>query len=118
MAIKSLARNKKTAVAEKKAEPSNIKTAELQTEAAVDFPKEGEMVLPGHYAVRISAKPGYDVEINTGGAEWTPVRESVGYYWYDWWPAKPGRTVLSVRVKVGKGRWKKASERICTVVGN
>jgi hypothetical protein len=116
MPLKSLIRGKKSSSAEKKAEtPFGGKPAELAAEAVIDFPKEAEKVLPGHYAVRITARPGYDVEINTGGTEWWPCRESVGHFWFDWWPSKPGRTTLSLRVKVGKGRWKKVSERSCTV---
>lgn len=116
MAIKSLVRGKKTSVAERKPELSAArKQAEPAADAVVDFPKEGEEILTGHYAVRISATPGSDVEINTGGSDWWPCREAVGFFWFDWWPAKPGRTTLSVRAKAGKGRWRKAAERTCIV---
>ncbi len=89
--------------------------ADAAPEARIDFPKEGQKVAAGHYAVRISAKTGWDVEINAGGTEWWGCRESVGFFWFDWWPAKPGKTILTVRVKSGKGRWKKSAERACTV---
>ena len=105
----------KTSLAVKK---SAAEKAPLTTDAAdaqIDFPKEGQKIATGHYAVRITAPSGLDVEINTGGTEWWGCRESVGFFWFDWWPAKPGRTVLTVRLKSGKGRWKKASERACTV---
>ena len=117
MPIKSLIRGKKSAVADKKSEPEkNREGTEASVEARIDFPKEGDKILAGHYAVRISAKSGADVEISAGGDEWWPCRESVGFYWFDWWPSKPGRANLSVRVKVGKGRWKKVTERSCSVI--
>ena len=116
MPIKSLLRGTKSAPAARKtAVDKPRRAAEAAPEGRIDFPKEGERVSSGHYAVRISAPKGWDVEINTGGTEWWGCRESVGFYWFDWWPAKPGRTNLSVRVKSGKGRWKKVSERACTV---
>jgi len=120
MPIKSLLRGAKTAVTGKKAAPEKTRpVAESAPEGRIDFPKESEKVASGHYAVRISAPKGWDVEINAGGTEWWGCREAVGFYWFDWWPAKPGRTTLSIRVKSGKGRWKKVSERACTVtVGN
>ena len=117
MPIKSLIRGKKSAVVDKKAEPEkNRAGGELTIEATIDFPKEGEKILAGHYAVRISAKSGVDVEISAGNDEWWQCRESVGFYWFDWWPSNPGRVTLSARVKIGKGRWKKVAERSCTVV--
>jgi hypothetical protein len=116
MSIKSLIRGKKNSVADKKPDANGAKKpVALAADAVIDFPKEGQEVQAGHYAVRVSARPGFDVEINTGGADWFPCREAVGFFWFDWWPAKPGRTTLALRVKVGKGRWKKVSERSCRV---
>lgn len=112
MPIKSLrspASGRKPAPAVKKPQPA-------AEEATVDFPQEGELVLPGHYAVRISAQPGFDVEISSDGKEWHPTRFSVGFHWYDWNISRPGRAVLSLRVKSGKGRWKKIGERECVVI--
>ena len=115
MSIKSLIRGKKNALTDKKPVSTNGKTTELAADAVIDFPKEGEEILAGHYAVRISAKTGLDVEIGAGGNEWWPCRESVGFFWFDWWPSKVGRTTLALRVKSGKGKWKKVSERTCKV---
>lgn len=91
------------------------KAAEPTAEATVDFPASGETVLPGHYAVRISTQLENDVEINVGGKEWFACRESLGFFWFDWWPSNPGPVTLSVRVKTGKGKWKNAAERACRV---
>jgi hypothetical protein len=116
MPIRSLFRSKKIESVAKKGENGKDRaSAEPALEARIDFPKEGEKILSGHYAVRVSAKPGLDVEISTGGDVWWACRESVGFFWFDWWPTKAGRTTLSVRVKSGKGRWKKAADRACSV---
>jgi hypothetical protein len=114
MPIKSLIRGRRPAADKKPAVPA--KKSQEAAEATIDFPQEGELVVPGHYAVRITAQPGFDVEISTDGKIWQFTRPSVGFHWFDWYPAKPGRTVLSVRVKSGKSRWKTASERECVVL--
>jgi len=116
MPIKPLVKSRRPLAAEKKPSSSAL-TPGGAVEVTVDFPHEGELVLPGHYAVRVSAQPGYDVEISTDGKEWSLTRPSVGFHWFDWWPSASGRTVLSARVKSGKGRWKKVSERECIVIG-
>lgn len=113
MPIKSVTRARRASIDKKVAAPSSRADA---ADALIDFPQEGELVLQGHYAVRISAEPGMDVEISSDEKEWSPTRPSVGFHWFDWTAVAPGRTVLSLRVKVGKGRWKKVSERECIVV--
>ena len=113
MPIKSLLRPKRNSGIEKKDDSAPGRN---DLEGSIDFPREGDTVLPGHYAVRISAKSGSDVEISTGG-DWQACREAVGYFWFDWWPTKPGRTTLSLRTKMGKGKWKKVGDRTCTVIG-
>jgi hypothetical protein len=115
MPIKALNRARRAPAAAKKAV---VKRTEESTEAAIDFPQEGELVTPGHYAVRITAQPGYDVEVSTDGKEWFGTRPSVGFHWFDWTAGRTGRAVISVRVKVGKGRWKKVCERECVVLGD
>jgi hypothetical protein len=83
---------------------------------SIDFPVDGEQIIPGHYAVRISAGPLSLVEINVGGKEWYPCRESLSYYWFDWNPVKPGRVKLTARYARGLEEGA-TSERTCTVVG-
>ena len=115
MPTKALNRARRAPATDKKVAAKKI---EEPVEAAIDFPQEGELVTPGHYAVRVSAKPGYDVEISTDGKEWFGTRPSVGFHWFDWMPSKTGRTVISVRIKSGKGRWKKVCERECVILGD
>jgi hypothetical protein len=97
----------------KKAVPTAV-VKPASTEATIDFPQEGEQVFPGHYAIRITAKPGVEVEINVGGQDWFGCRESIGHYWYDWWVTRPGKVDLSLRVKSG-GKWKTVARRTTTV---
>lgn len=119
MATRSPIRGKKGAPGEKKSDVAeSSKSSQASGEAVIDFPQEGEYVTTGHYAVRISASTGFDVEFNDGGSDWWPCRESVGYFWFDWWPTHAGKTILSVRFKSGNGRWKTSPGRTCNVTVN
>lgn len=82
----------------------------------IDFPREGEQVRPGHYAVRIAAGGARRVEVAINGGEWQACRSSVGYFWYDWRPEEPGRQELVARARSGKGRARKAEVRSCRIV--
>ena len=81
---------------------------------AVDFPAEGELVFPGHYAVRIHALDAAAVEVSVDGGPWSPCREALGYHWHDWNPSEPGSHEIVARVKIG-GRWKRSKTRACIV---
>ncbi|MBV9079911.1 MAG: hypothetical protein JO102_02190, partial [Elusimicrobia bacterium] len=120
MPIKPLVRTNAKA---KKAEPAAPKktaaapAAKAASKPSIDFPVEGELVLPGHYAVRVSAPEGSGPEISTDGKQWNACRPAVGYFWFDWWPSAKGRVTLQLRLKAN-GKWTKVAERGCSVVGN
>lgn len=80
-------------------------------EILLDYPRNGETVAPGHYAIRISAKPEHAVEVSIDGGEWLSCRESVGFYWYDWTPAGTGEVKIVARAKNGGPRAKRSEER-------
>jgi hypothetical protein len=84
---------------------------------AIDFPREEELVNPGHYAIRISGVPNAEVQISINNGEWQGCRASIGHYWFDWAPAKAGEVVINARQRVGKGRWKSSDQRFCRIVG-
>lgn len=81
---------------------------------SVDFPTEGELVFPGHYAVRVQALDAASVEIAVDGGGWNACREALGYHWFDWNPSEPGSHEIVARAQVG-GRWKKSKARACIV---
>lgn len=81
---------------------------------AIDFPKEGEEIPSGHYAIRLSASGG-NVEVSFDGKTWHPCREAVGHHWYDWFPAEPGRFSIQARVRVGGRAVRKTPPRTCWV---
>ncbi len=85
-------------------------------EVSIDFPQEGDVVRPGHYAARVCDAGAGQVQFRVGEGPWLDCRESVGYHWYDWAP-ESGPVRLSARARVGKGRWAAAPERACVVVG-
>jgi hypothetical protein len=112
MPTKTPARNRKGAAAIS----TNPIDATALVPLSIDFPSEGEEIMPGHYAVRVSAGPYSRVEINVGGKEWFPCRESLAYYWFDWNPDKPGRVKLTARYAGAPAKGPTA-ERTCIVVG-
>jgi len=97
--------------------PKN-KAAEPAPTVSIDYPREGDLVLAGHYAVRISAKASGSVQICVNKGDWSECRNSGGFFWYDWWPAKAGKYTLTARVQIGKGTPVKSDPRACTVVSN
>lgn len=96
------------------AEPQSPSVA---TDIHIDYPREEELIIPGHYAVRLSGAPDAQVELSINDGDWTGCRTAVGYYWFDWEPSKAGEYTLLARQKVGKGRAKKSEPRFCRVVG-
>lgn len=82
----------------------------------LDYPTPGERVRPGHYAVRVAAKPEVAVEVSVDGGPWQPCREAVGYYWFDWTPSEAGEHTLVARAKNGGPRYAKTEERSVVVV--
>ncbi len=87
-----------------------------KSEISVDYPQEGEKIISGHYAVRISAPAGA-VEISVNGSDWQPCRSDSGYFWFDWWPTEAGKYKLTARMNAGDGSSQKSKVRSCTVVG-
>jgi len=101
----------------KTAAPAKTKAAAKPKAPSVllDYPQSGERVLPGHYAVRVAAKPEVSVEVSVDGGPWQACREAVGYYWFDWSPAAPGAHTLVARAKNGGPRFSKSEERAVVV---
>ena len=108
----------KKARAPRAAAPKALKTPKAAKSPAVllDYPQAGEAVRPGHYAVRIAAKPEVAVEVSVDGAPWQPCRAAVGYYWFDWTPTAPGEHTLVARSKNGGPRYSVSEERTVLVV--
>ena len=93
-----------------------VKKTNTQIDVVIDYPKEEELVAPGHYAIRISGLPEAQVEISINESEWQGCRTALGFYWFDWAPSKPGEQIINARLRVGKNRWKNAEQRYCRVV--
>ena len=84
----------------------------------IDYPREGENVLPGHYAVRIAGNQSAPVEVSVNGGEWVGCRASGGYYWFDWWPSQEGKNGLVARARKTGGGYVKTKKRICVLDPN
>ena len=102
-----------------KGAPKKKAAAAPSTESVtIDYPCEGEVVQPGHYAVRISGAPESDIELSVNDSDWMVCRSAVGYHWFDWFPAQPGKNSLVVRQKNGDGKWKKTKKRLVVCSSN
>lgn len=82
--------------------------------ATIDYPREGEAVRPGHYAVRATAQGFSQAQLRINGGEWLECREAVGHFWLDWAPVS-GAATLELRARSGKGRWTAPVARGCVV---
>ena len=102
MAKKTVPPKKRRAAAKAPAKPRLVVT--------VDYPQEGEQILPGHYSIRLTAAGAGQAQARLSGGEWLECREAVGHFWLDWAPA-PGRVLIEARARAGKGRWAAASAR-------
>lgn len=93
---------KKIAGAKKK--PSAPKAASKEAPRIIDYPKEHEIVLPGHYSIRLTAHGATEAQVRIDGGEWAACREAAGHFWHDWAP-QPGAARIEARARKGKGRW-------------
>jgi len=99
----------------KELEPKTVQTRPDAT-LTIDYPCEGDRVLAGHYAVRISAQDCDTVEISVNEGDWALCRCDVGYHWFDWTPTQCGRHVIRARGSKSGRRTKRSECRTCWVV--
>lgn len=84
----------------------------------IDFPRNGETVGMGHYAVRISAQAGSDVEISFDKGAWLSCRYAVGHWWFDWTASVKGPHSVAVRARGAQGKWQPSKEVLFQVADN
>ena len=83
----------------------------------IDYPQEGETVSGLHYAIRIGASEGGNVEISIDGGDWQQCRNGGGYWWYDWGYFTPGTHKLTARLVDQNGKvLKKSAVRKCQII--
>jgi hypothetical protein len=82
----------------------------------IDYPRENENVGVGHYAARISAEAGSEVQISIQKGTWQTCRYAVGHWWFDWNPDEVGGVWLKARARIGDGKWHSTPEVFCQVV--
>ncbi|MDE2143093.1 MAG: hypothetical protein KGJ84_11850 [Elusimicrobia bacterium] len=98
-------------MAKKIASPKAVRPA---CKPIVDYPREGEIVRPGHYSIRLTAAGAGQVQARLNAGEWSDCREAVGHHWFDWTPVV-GPVLIEARARIGKGRWTAAPARACVV---
>lgn len=92
---------------------SSLKGKEKEEKAksfiVIDHPKNRENIThPHHYAIRIGASGGENVEISIDNSSWHACRQSAGYYWYDWHSLSKGEHKIVARMKLPNGKFKKS----------
>lgn len=94
-----------------------VKKARKAPATKVEFPQEYETIAPPHYTVRIAApQEASRVEMSLNGEEWTPCREALGLWWFDWTGFEPGPHLLVARVVDQDGTVLEQVERRVIVV--
>lgn len=94
--VKMIIVAKKTAA--KKAAPKSA------LQVVIDYPQVHEVILPGHYSIRLTAQGAGQAQLRIDGEEWLDCRESLSHFWHDWL-AQAGQIRLEARARIGKGRW-------------
>lgn len=84
----------------------------------IDYPRDTENIGIGHYAVRISALAGSDVEISFDKGTWLACRYAIGHWWFDWNSEVKGAHTISVRARGAQGKWRLSKEVRFQVVEN
>ena len=102
-----IAAPKKAAV--KTSSASEAASTEPITYVVIDHPINGELLVPGHYAIRIGASWGGIVEFQINDAEWIPCRHNAGYWWFDWHNIPAGKHKLAARLVDNNGNVLKKS---------
>jgi hypothetical protein len=72
--------------------------AQKKRELVIDYPKAGEAVWSGHYAVRISAPASAVVEARVDAGAWMLCRSEAGYWWLDMSGLADGEHELAARL--------------------
>lgn len=119
--------NKKSSVRKKRAaadKPAPVEKTPVLKEpieavgknyVVVDYPQEGEILTSPTYTVRVSTSAAENVHISVDGRDFQPMRESVGFWWYDWANYGAGAHTLVARIQVGK-RFQKSKARSFTAI--
>lgn len=85
-----------------------------KSDISIDYPKIGEKLNPNHYAIRISASGGDNIQISIDKNDWMPCRQEGGYYWFDWHSISEGRHEIVARMKLQTGRFEES--RVISIV--
>ncbi|MCX7641582.1 MAG: bifunctional transaldolase/phosoglucose isomerase [Elusimicrobiales bacterium] len=86
------------------------------TYVVIDYPKHQETITSSHYTIRIGASPTSKVEVSIDGGPWVNARESVGYWWFDWYNINPGNHEIIARIQTGENTYLTSKRRRCKVI--
>ncbi len=103
----------KKRIATKKTSPIKVKEY-----VVIDYPQNGDKILPQEYTMRIGASNGSPVEVSIDNQPWVECRGDQGYYWYDWKDIPLGTHTCVARKKLVSGKYKKSKEVRCMATEN
>ncbi|MBI5246899.1 MAG: hypothetical protein HY923_06930 [Elusimicrobia bacterium] len=82
-----------------------VQKKSVRTQLSVDFPRQGEKITGAYYTFRISAPEDVQaVEVAVDQGDWTPCRQSAGYWWCDWSGYENGEHEITARLVTAEGR--------------
>lgn len=81
------------------------KAPTLSVRPTLDYPKQYEHLVQGHYGTRITAPDADEVDVSVDQGPWQPCRESVGHWWFDWSADDAGEHEVIARARLTGGRW-------------
>lgn len=82
----------------------------------LDHPKNLENITSREYTIRISATDCNGVDISIDDQPWQPCRNSVGYWWYDWFDFTTGTHQIVARLNKNNGEYLLSKRRRCKVI--
>ncbi len=82
----------------------------------IDYPRANETITSPYYTIRIGASPTSKVEVSIDGGPWMSARESVGYWWGDWYNITPGKHEIIARMQTPDGTYITSKRRRCKAV--
>lgn len=102
----------------KAAVKSSKKQNKAQNDAyvVIDYPKHQETITSSYYTIRIGTSPTNKVEVSIDGGPWMSARESVGYWWFDWYNITPGTHEIIARIQTGENTYITSKRRRCKAV--
>jgi hypothetical protein len=99
------------------AKPAARKSVAAKPAVKVAYPKPAEKLQPPHYTIQIVAGAAAQrVEVRINDQPWTPCREALGLYWFDWTGLQTGKHTIAARAQHSDGKVVETPKRTVVVL--